>query len=143
MGESALIGIQVDPVDRAQLEINLAETREREAEDMAARGDGDQTVAALGDRYQLLTAAGHDLLSVSVHDAKWRAARQRLFDKSDVSMTSIERDLDAGGQTRSREDVQRLATNFDVSRRPVETELGRTSAAPSPSRTPPPATPAP
>ena len=142
-GESALVAIQVDPVARAELEINLAETREREAEDMAARGDGDQTVAAISDRYQLLNAAGRDLLSAPVHDAKWRDARKRLFDKSDISMTAIERDLDAAGQARSREDVQRLATNFDVNRRTVETELGRTSQAPSTNSTPAPSTPAP
>jgi len=143
LGESALLGIQVDPVDRAQLEINLAETRDREAEDMAARGDGDQTVAALTDRYTLLTAAGHDLLSVPVHDSRWKAAQQRLFQKSDESMASIERDLDATGQTRSRQEVEQLAANFDVSRKPVETELGRTTPAPSQNSTPTPATPAP
>jgi len=143
LGESALVAIQVDPVDRAQLEVNLAETRDREAEDMAARGDGDATVTAVSDRYQLLTAAGRDLLSVSVHDTRWRSARQRLFDKSDISMTSIERDLDATGQARSRQDVQTLAANFDQGRRPVETQLGRTAPAPSQNSTPPPATPPP
>jgi DNA-directed RNA polymerase specialized sigma24 family protein len=142
-GESALVAIQLDPVDRAQLEINLAETREREAEDMAARGNGDQTVAALDERYRLLSAAGRDLLSVSVHDTRWRNARQRLFQKSDIQMTAIGRDLDATGQTRSKQDVLRLAANFDVSRKPLETELGRTTAAPSQDSTPPPATPAP
>jgi DNA-directed RNA polymerase specialized sigma24 family protein len=143
LGESALLTIQVDPVDRAQLEINLAETRDREAEDMAARGDGDQTVAALTDRYSLLSGAGRDLLSVSVHDSRWKAARQRLFQKSDESMASIERDLDATGQARSRQEVEQLAANFDVSRKPVETELGRTTPAPSENSPPPPATPAP
>jgi len=147
MGESALVAIQLDPVDRADLEVNLAETREREAEDMAARGDGDQTAAVLDDRYQLLIAAGHDLLSVSVHDSRWKAARSRLFEKSDIQMTAIERDLDATGQTRSKEEVERLATSFDVTRRPIETELGRPApasggtapAAPTPAVSPSPA----
>ena len=138
MGESALVAIQLDPVDRAQLEINLAETRDREAEDMAARGDGDQTVAVLTDRYNLLTAASHDLLSASVHDSRWRNVRKNVFDKSDESMTSIERDLDATGQTRSRQDVEQLAANFDVSRKPIETQLGRTTPAASENSTPPP-----
>jgi hypothetical protein len=90
-----------------------------------------------------LSAAGRDLLSVPVHDSRWKAAKTRLFQKSDESMASIERDLDATGQTRSRQDVQQLAANFDVSRKPVETELGRTTPAPSENSTPPPATPAP
>jgi DNA-directed RNA polymerase specialized sigma24 family protein len=138
-GESALLTIQVDPIDRANLEINLAETREREAEDMASRGDGDQTTAALSDRYKLLDAAGHDLLSVSVHDSRWKDAANRLFTKSDLQMTSIERDLQATGQDRSSADIQQMATNFDVQRRPVETELGRKAPAPTstPAVTPP------
>lgn len=139
-GESVLVAIQLNRVDRAQLEINLAETREREAEDMAARGNGDQTETALNQRYQLLQTAGRDLLSVSVHDAKWRTARQRLFTKSDAQMTAIEQDLKATGQTRSMQDVARLATNFDVQRRPVETELGRPAPA-SPTDTRPAAPP--
>jgi DNA-directed RNA polymerase specialized sigma24 family protein len=142
-GESALIAIQVDPVDRAQLEINIAETREREAEDMASRGNGDQTVTAVAERHRLLSAAGHDLLSVSVHDSRWRNARQRLFDKSDTQMTAIERDLQATGQTRSEQDVQRLAAGFEASRKPVESELGRTTPVPSQNGIPPPASPAP
>jgi DNA-directed RNA polymerase specialized sigma24 family protein len=142
-GEQALLTLQVDPVDRANLEINLAETREREAEDMASRGNGDETVTVLEDRFALLTAASHDLVSAPVHDARWRAARQRLFAKSDASMRSIEDDLDASGQARSRQDVERLAANFDVSRKPVETELGRATQAPSTNSTPTPSTPAP
>jgi hypothetical protein len=138
-GESVLVSVQLDPVDRAQLEINLAETREREAEDMAARGDGDRTAAALQERYQLLGTAGHDLLSVSVHDAKWRAARDRLFAKSDLDMKAIERDLTATGQTRSEQDVERMVANFNVTRQPVETELGRAQG----SSTPPPTSPSP
>jgi DNA-directed RNA polymerase specialized sigma24 family protein len=142
-GESALVAIQVDPVDRAQLEINIAETREREAEDMASRGNGDQTVTAVAERYRLLTAASHDLVSVSVHDTRWRNARQRLFDKSDAQMTAIERDLQATGQVRSEQEVQHLAAGFDVSRKPVETELGRTTTAPTQSVIPSPSSPAP
>src|SRR5262249_58096787 len=130
-GESAVVAIQVDPVDRANLEINLAETREREAEDMASRGDGEETTTALSARYQLLEAAGHDLLSVSVHDARWKDATNRLFTKSDLQMASIERDLQATGQDRSSQDIQRMASNFDEQRRPVETELGRKAAGPT------------
>jgi hypothetical protein len=132
--ESVLVAIDIDPVDRAQLEIKLAQTREREAEDMAGRGDGDRTVAALDDRYRLLRAAGRDLLSVSVHDARWRAARDELFKKSDVQVTAVQRDLQDTGQTRSEQDVERLVTSFNADRRPVETELGR-KAAPAPGDT--------
>jgi DNA-directed RNA polymerase specialized sigma24 family protein len=129
--ESALVAVQLDPVDRAQLEIKLAETREREAEDMAARGEGDTTVGVLANRYQLLTAADRDLIAASVHDPRWKSARDKLFKESDVQMTSIERDLQATGQDRSDQEVGRLVAGFDTDRRPLETQLGRAAAQPS------------
>ena len=76
-GESALVAVSADPVGRADLEIKLAQTREREAEDMAARGDGDRAVAALDSRYQLLRAASRDLLATSAHTTRWTSARTR------------------------------------------------------------------
>jgi DNA-directed RNA polymerase specialized sigma24 family protein len=124
-GESALVTVDFDSVDRAQLEIKLAQTRAREAEDMAGRGEGDPTVTALGARYQLLAAAGHDLEAVPVHDARWRSARDKLFKESDVTMLSVERDLNATGQARSAQDVEHLVASFDAERQPVETQLGR------------------
>jgi DNA-directed RNA polymerase specialized sigma24 family protein len=132
-GESALVAISFDPVDRAQLEIKLAQAREREAEDLAGRGEGDLTVQALDDRYQLLDAAERDLLSVPVHDSRWRSARDKLFNESDVQMTPIERDLQATGQNRSAQDVTRLVASFDTGRQPLEAQLGRPPAtAPTP-----------
>ncbi|HXM57132.1 MAG TPA: DUF5667 domain-containing protein [Candidatus Dormibacteraeota bacterium] len=129
--ESALVAVELDPVDRAQLEIKLAQTREREAEDMAARGDGDTTVEVLTNRYQLLSAADRDLLSASVHDARWKSARDKLFKESDVQLASIERDLQATGQDRSAQDVGRLVANFNTDRRALEAQLGRSAAQPS------------
>ena len=129
--EQSLVAVELDPVDRAGLEIKLAQTREREAEDMAARGDGDRTVEVLTNRYQLLTAADRDLLSASVHDARWKAARDRLFKESDVQMTSIERDLQATGQQRSSQEVGSLVAAFDTDRRPLESQLGRAASKPS------------
>jgi len=140
--ESFLVAVELDPVDRAQLEIKLAQTREREAEDMAARGDGDRTVDVLSNRYQLLSAADRDLLNASVHDARWKAARDKLFKESDVQMTSIERDLQATGQDRSSQEVGRVVADFDATRRPLETQLGRAASQPaSPGGTAPPAAP--
>ncbi|HSR22992.1 MAG TPA: sigma factor [Candidatus Eisenbacteria bacterium] len=128
--ESALLAVDLDPVDRSQLEVKLAQTREREAEDTATRGDGDRTVDALASRYQLLIAADRDLLSVSVHDSRWKAARDKVFRESDLQMTSIEQDLRASGQSRSAQDVDRLVVSFNTERRPLETQLGRPPAQP-------------
>ncbi len=137
--EATLVAVSLDPVDRAQLEIKLAQTRAREAEDMAGRGDGDRAAAAVDDRFRLLRAAARDLVSTSVHDARWRAARDRLFRESDVAMTTVDTDLQAGGQTRSAQDVERLVADYQRDRKTLESQLGR----PSPQQGPPAATPPP
>ena len=129
--ESALVAVDLDPVDRSQLEVKLAQTREREAEDMASRGDGDRTVDALANRYRLLSAADRDLLSASVHDSRWKAARDKLFKESDIPMTAIQQDLRVAGQDRSAQDVGRMVVRFDTARRPLENELGRPPAQPA------------
>jgi hypothetical protein len=129
-GEQALLAITIDPVDRSQLEVKLAQAREREAEDMAGRGDGDATVTALNARYDLLHAAQRDLLSVPVHGTRWQAARRQLFGESDQPMSTIEHDLQTTGQERSSADVVQLVAGFDAQRRPIETELGRPAAPP-------------
>ncbi|HEY4026350.1 MAG TPA: DUF5667 domain-containing protein [Candidatus Dormibacteraeota bacterium] len=129
-GESALLAVDFDRVDHAQLEIKLAQTRAREAEDMSGRGHGDTTVAALTARYELLRGAGRDLEAVPVHNARWQLARDRLFKESDVAMSSVERDLIATGQVRSSQDVERLVASFNAYRQPVETQLGRPAPAP-------------
>jgi hypothetical protein len=138
-GESVLLAVSLDPVSRADLEIKLAQTREREAEDMAGRGDGDRTAAALDNRYALLRAAEHDLLAASVHDPRWRSARDRLFKESDVPVTPIVRDLQVSGQARSAQDVQRLVAAYEADSRPLEVQLGRQPAQPGqPGQTPAP-----
>jgi hypothetical protein len=140
-GESTLVRVNMDRVNRAQLEIKLAQTREREAEDMAARGDGDLTVQALGRRYTLLRAAGSDLSSVQVHDARWKAARDRLFAESDVTETEIERELEATGQSRSKADLDRLATAYEADRKALQAQLAPQPTQPVVPATPPPPTP--
>lgn len=127
-GESVLLTVSLDPVGRADLEIKLAQTREREGEDMASRGDGDRASAALSSRYQLLRAASRDLLSASVHDARWRAARDRLFRESDVPVTPIVRDLEVSGQARSAQDVQTLTASYQKDSQTLQGQLGRKPA---------------
>jgi DNA-directed RNA polymerase specialized sigma24 family protein len=138
-GESVLLTVSLDPVARADLEIKLAQTRERESEDMASRGDGDRATAAASSRYQLLRAASHDLLGASVHDARWRAARDRLFKESDVPVTPIVRDLEVSGQARSAQDVQNLTAAYEKDSQALQGQLGRKPADQgAPGQAPPP-----
>jgi hypothetical protein len=142
-GEAGLLTVSLSPVDRAQLEVKLAQTRQREAEDMASRGEGDYAARALGDRYTLLKNAATDLNGVSLHDARWRAARDRLFTESDVSETSIVHNLQVTNQARSVADVEQLVNAYAEDRKPLEAALGRqpgqsATQAPGPLATPTP-----
>lgn len=142
--ESILVTVNVDPVSRAQLELNLAQTREREAEDMASRGDGPRTADVLSDRFLLLRAASRDLISVPDHSARWRATRDRLFQEADVQMTPILRDLQLSRQTRSAQDVQNIVAGYETDAKQLDAELGRPQAQQNPSApTPPPVVTAP
>jgi hypothetical protein len=134
-GESTLVTLEVDPVNRAGLEVKLAQTREREAEDMAGRGNGDGAVAALATRYELLRTASRDLIGVPTRDARWKSVRGRLFTESDHPITQIQRDLQVSGQKRSSEEVQQLIAAYENDRKPLESDLGR---PPPQTGTPPP-----
>lgn len=138
-GESTLVAINVDSVDRAQLQVKLAQTREREAEDMASRGEGSRTVMALSDRYALLRAAGRDLASVppTRRDKRWQTARERYFKEADKLVGQIGRDLLATNQRPEAEEVQQLVSRFEAERRPVEAELGRQASEPGQNPPPP------
>ena len=140
-GESTLVRVNMDRINRAQLEIKLAQTREREAEDMAARGEGDLTVEALDRRFALLRAAGGDLSAVQIHDQRWKTARDRLFSESDATVTEIERELEATGQTRSKAEVDQLAVSYATDRKALQAELAPAAQPVVPA--PPPASPTP
>ena len=140
-GESTLVRVNMDRINRAQLEIKLAQTREREAEDMAARGYGDLTVEAVDRRFALLRAAGGDLTAVQIHDRRWKTARDRLFSESDVTVTEIERELEGTGQTRSKAEIDNLVTAYAADRKALQAELAPTTQPVVPA--PPAATPTP
>jgi DNA-directed RNA polymerase specialized sigma24 family protein len=140
-GESTLVAVDLDPVDRAQLEVKLAQTRAREAEDMASRGDGDRAIMAVNDRYDLLRAASQDLIAVPARDTRWNAARTNLFNESDHLVTPIEHDLQVTGQATASAEVQRLASGYEAERKPLEADLGRQPAQPQPVPTAPAAAP--
>src|SRR5438105_13337018 len=61
LGESALVAATPSAVGRADLEVKLSQTREREAEDMASRGKGSLAVQAVRDRVTLLRTAAREL----------------------------------------------------------------------------------
>ncbi|HLH67506.1 MAG TPA: sigma factor [Candidatus Dormibacteraeota bacterium] len=134
-GEGILVAMDISPVSRADLETKLARTREREAEDMAVHGQGWLAVEALRARYQLLLAAGRDLLSVPEpdRDQRWRSTRDAFFAEEDKSETLIERDLEASGQRQAESQAQAVVASYERNRRALDAALGRRpTRAPTP-----------
>jgi DNA-directed RNA polymerase specialized sigma24 family protein len=131
-GEGVLVAMDISPVSRADLEVKLARTREREAEDMAVHGKGGLAVQALRARYQLLLAAGRDLLSVpeADRDRGWRSTRDEFFAEEDKAETLIERDLEAGGQRQAADRAQTVVGDYERDRKALDASLGRRPTRP-------------
>jgi hypothetical protein len=74
-GESALVNLNLDPVNRAQLEIKLAQTRQREAEDMASRGSA-PAAKPRGTQHVEARRGGPSMPAVSMSAASVQPARR-------------------------------------------------------------------
>jgi hypothetical protein len=132
LGEAALIAFDGDPLSRAQLEIRLAQVREREAEDMAGRGNGELAVEVTSDRYDLLRDASRDLIASTSRGAQWKAARDRLFQEASHPTTSVQRDLRVTGQGSAADQVAQLSRNYESDRKQLDPKLGHPTPTPSP-----------
>ena len=132
LGEAALVAVDGDPLSRAQLEIRLAQVREREAEDMAGRGNGELAVEVTSDRYDLLRDASRDLIASPSRGAQWKAARDRLFQEASHPTTSVQRDLRVTGQGSAADQVAQLSRNYESDRKQLDPKLGHPTPTPSP-----------
>jgi DNA-directed RNA polymerase specialized sigma24 family protein len=130
LGEAALIAVDGDPVSRAQLEVRLAQVREREAEDMAGRGEGDRAVEVMSDRFDLLRDASRDLIASSSRGSKWKDTRDRLFQEASHPTSTVQRDLRVTGQKAAADQIAQLSRNYESDRKQLDPQLGR--PAPSP-----------
>jgi hypothetical protein len=130
VAETALVAIDGDPLSRAQLEIRLAQVREREAEDMASRGEGDRAVEVMGDRYDLLRDASRDLIASSSRGGQWKTARDRLFQEASHPTTTVQRDLRVTGQSRSADQIAQLSRNYETDRKQLDPQLGHPTPSP-------------
>jgi DNA-directed RNA polymerase specialized sigma24 family protein len=137
--ETVLLGLNRDPVSRADLELKLASTRSREAEDMAVGGRGDLAVAMMRDRYQLLRQAGVELATSPQRDARWTSERNQFSSQASQSTEVLQNDLKASHQPAAANQVRALAQQFQRDRTRIDAGLGSPAAAGPPS--PPPPTP--
>jgi hypothetical protein len=132
VAEVALVAVDGDPLSRAQLEIRLAQVREREAEDMAARGEGDRAVEVMSDRYDLLRDASRDLIASQSRGSTWKAARDKLFQEASNPTTTVQRDLRVTGQGAAADQIAQLSKNYESDRKQLDPELGHPTPSPQP-----------
>jgi DNA-directed RNA polymerase specialized sigma24 family protein len=130
IAEAALVAVDGDPLSRAQLEIRLAQVREREAEDMASRGQGDQAVQVMSDRFDLLRDASRDLISSSSRGTQWKSSRDKLFQEASHPTTTVQRDLRVTGHGGSADQIAQLSRNYESDRKQLDPQLGHPTPSP-------------
>ncbi|MGI8563787.1 MAG: DUF5667 domain-containing protein [Candidatus Dormibacter sp.] len=108
LGESMLLVVPAGQASHIDLELKLAQLREREAEDMAASKHGDLALKAERDRLDLLRAAARDLANSPQRDARWRAERDQLLQSGTPGSGGLERQLQSSGLDKSAADARAL-----------------------------------
>jgi DNA-directed RNA polymerase specialized sigma24 family protein len=132
VAEVALVAVDGDPLSRAQLEIRLAQVREREAEDMASRGQGDRAVEVMSDRYDMLRDASRDLIASSSRGSQWKTTRDKLFQEASNPTTTVQRDLRVTGQGGAADQIAQLSRNYETDRKQLDPQLGHPTPSPQP-----------
>jgi len=139
VAEDVLVFVHRSAPSRAELEVDLADQRLREADAMALSGKAALSVQAVHDRYVVLLQASRALIDDGdAHDATWRAARAKLLADESVSLAQLEEQLTADGDGWAAQQVRSEVASFQSERKNLDQELGYT---PQPARTQ--ATPAP
>jgi len=131
LGESALVAVTPDAVSRAELEVKLSQTREREAEDMASRGKGELAVQAVRDRISLLQAAGQDLSGSAPGASRWRQARNQFINAAGAPLDQVERDLEVTGQPQAAEQVRQIDVDWVRQQQSLRQSLAQPAPTPS------------
>ena len=132
-GENALLQLARDPVARADLDVNLAEERLREAEGMAAAGKPDVALDTLAARYDELRDAGDRLASAQPHDGRWKAAVSRYLTEAQKPIASLQRQLTQKGYPSWADQAGKMAGGFQRDLDRLKPKLGATINAPAPS----------
>jgi DNA-directed RNA polymerase specialized sigma24 family protein len=135
-GEKVLVDVNPDAVGRANTEISLAGTRQREAEDMAAAGRADLAVQAVRDRNSLLESAAKDLQAASSQSAHWKSSRDDLVKTASMPLSGLEAELAATGHAAAADEVRRLDIDWGHRLDAMRQGLGAPLPAPSPSTLP-------
>ncbi|HEX4211799.1 MAG TPA: DUF5667 domain-containing protein [Candidatus Dormibacteraeota bacterium] len=129
--EDALLFVNRDPTHRAGFELELAATRDREAEDMAVDGKGDLAVQAMKVRYEMLTNAGYDLAAAGDRDATWQKDRKQFDTQSSQSTVLIQQDLKGNQDREAATEVQALSQQYQQTKKAINAVLDGKAGSPS------------
>lgn len=124
--ENVLLAIPRSPDAKADLELKLATTREREAEDMAVAGKGDLAAQAMDAHFALLRASARDLGLAPTHDAQWRAERDQYNQAASESTEELQNTLSANHQGQAAKQVKSQTQQFQRDRKTLDQGLGST-----------------
>lgn len=139
VAEDALVLAHRSAPSRAELEVDLADQRLREADAMALNGKAGLAAQAVHDRYVELRQAARALIDDSgPHDSSWRAARAKLVGDETATLNQLEEQLTADGDGWAAQQVRREAAAYEADRSTIDQELGvnaqplQTPATPGP-----------
>lgn len=139
VAEDALVFAHRSAPSRAELEVDLADQRLREADAMALNGKAALAVQAVHDRYVELRQAARALIDDSgPHDAAWRAARAKLAADETANLNQLEEQLTADGDGWAAQQVRQEQAAYEAERKNIDQELGvnaqtvQTPATPAP-----------
>lgn len=139
VAENVLVFAHRSAPSRADLEVDLADQRLREADAMALNGKAALAVQAVRDRYVELSQAARALIDDSgQHDAAWKSARDKLVADESAGLSQLEEQLTADGDAWAAQQVRQEFDAYQAQRKDIDQELGvsqqpvRTQATPAP-----------
>jgi hypothetical protein len=120
--EKMLVATGRTPTGKANVRIELATQRYRDAEAMAAKGKGTLAVEAMGAYYDQLRAAGVEL-SAAPRDLGWKSVRSQFAKAETKSNDVIVNQLQNSGQKEAVKSIQTLESQFAKDRRAIDQRL--------------------
>lgn len=123
--ERMLVAVGRTPTGKANVRIQLATQRYRDAEAMAAKGKGTLAVESMGAYYDQLRAAGAEL-GGAPHDAGWRTARDQFAKAEAKPNDVIVNQLLNSGQKDAVKSIQGLESQFAKDRKAIDAKLNLT-----------------
>jgi RNA polymerase sigma-70 factor (ECF subfamily) len=128
--EKVLLTINRSPTSRAAVRVQLAGQRFRDAEAMAAKGQGDLTVASMAAYYDQLRQAGQ-LLASAPKTGSWTSVRDQFDTTEGRPIDPILAQLQNGRHDTAIAQVKALAAKYAKDRSAIDAKLHPVGSAPN------------